>query len=515
MYNILDFNYNLINFSFKLKYIDFKLLYNNFRLIFDNFKLVYDNFKLLDMSFDLINIIYDLLNSEFLMMIVVLVLIIATIIAAINDFKYKIISNKLTFSLIIFGILINLIFSIILKNTIFIKDSIIFGLITFLSCYILWKFRLWGGGDVKLFTAIATVLPIHPTLNTNILNYFNFEILNLAFNKSIINFPLIVYYPFPFTVIFNSILLSFPFLFLFVIFNYTNNIGLKKPYLNQKSLVKLKSFVKLKNLVNLKNLVKLKNFANLKNLLNLKSSVKLKSLLNLKNFKLNLKDLFQKIKNSELNLKGLNKNSRLNFLNKLKTKNLLVSLIFSLLFSLIFSFISFSFDNLKDYPDILFTILTGALCGLFFSSIIGYLINKFRKIVKRGSIKIVNVKDLKEGMILEKTIIKEDNLRFNKDNKDNDYILNICCDLKELGRENNLDIENNGKRYVLQTKTVAGLYQKDLHMLNELANKNFLEKSLKIKITVPFAPSIAIGLITAIFIGDISNLFFILINNAL
>jgi preflagellin peptidase FlaK len=57
---------------------------------------------------------------------------------------------------------------------------------------------MWGGGDVKLFTAIATVIP--SGININFLNIF----------------PQLSIYPFSFSVVINSILVSFPFPVVFV-----------------------------------------------------------------------------------------------------------------------------------------------------------------------------------------------------------------------------------------------------------------------------------------------------------
>ncbi|WP_225370299.1 prepilin peptidase [Methanobrevibacter arboriphilus] len=80
-------------------------------------------------------------------------------------------------------------------------NSIVLSIITFVLCYILWKIRLWGGGDVKLITAISSVLPIQPFL-------INHQTL---FSIYKVDFPVIAIYPFPLTIIFNSILISFPF----------------------------------------------------------------------------------------------------------------------------------------------------------------------------------------------------------------------------------------------------------------------------------------------------------------
>jgi preflagellin peptidase FlaK len=69
----------------------------------------------------------------------------------------------------------------------------------------LWKLNMWGGGDVKLFTAIATVIP--SGLNIGFLNIF----------------PQLSIYPFAFSVVINSILISFPFLVIFLCYLIIKN----------------------------------------------------------------------------------------------------------------------------------------------------------------------------------------------------------------------------------------------------------------------------------------------------
>ena len=69
---------------------------------------------------------------------------------------------------------------------------------------------MWGGGDVKLFTAIATVIPFG--LNIDFLNIF----------------PQLSLYPFAFSVVMNSILVSFPFLAIFVCHLIAKNETFKK-----------------------------------------------------------------------------------------------------------------------------------------------------------------------------------------------------------------------------------------------------------------------------------------------
>lgn len=124
----------------------------------------------------------------------IVITFIYTLISSLTDLKYNIIPNKIVFSLWILGLLINLMFTLILNNLFFILSSIISTTITFLICYILWKIRLWAGGDVKLITGISSIIPI---------NYFYYN--ELFTNKYL-------FIPFSFNLIVNSILISFPFI---------------------------------------------------------------------------------------------------------------------------------------------------------------------------------------------------------------------------------------------------------------------------------------------------------------
>ena len=134
--------------------------------------------------------------------------------AAIFDVKTGIISNKLNFSLLIFGLISNLFLSVLSTNIKYILCSIISMFVTYIVTLLFWKLKIWGGGDVKLLTAIATVIPFG--INVNFLNIY----------------PQLSVYPFSFTVIINSILVAFPFLLIFTgylvlkntIFNSNNDM---------------------------------------------------------------------------------------------------------------------------------------------------------------------------------------------------------------------------------------------------------------------------------------------------
>ncbi|WP_458456831.1 A24 family peptidase [Methanobrevibacter sp.] len=138
------------------------------------------------------------MNFDIIFLIQIVVTIFFSIIASVYDIKRNIILNNLNYALLIFGLISNLILSLISNNIKFILASFISMLVTYCITYMLWKLNMWGGGDVKLFTAIATVIPLG----------INIDFLNI--------FPKLSVYPFSFSVIINSILVSFPFLVIFL-----------------------------------------------------------------------------------------------------------------------------------------------------------------------------------------------------------------------------------------------------------------------------------------------------------
>lgn len=136
-----------------------------------------------------------IISTVFLIQIIITILF--AILASIFDVKKGFVPDWLNNSLIFFGLTSNLILSLITTNLKFFLASFISMLVTYLISFMLWKLHMWGGGDVKLFTSIATVIPFG----------WNIEFFNV--------FPVLSIYPFAFSVIFNSILVSFPFLVVF------------------------------------------------------------------------------------------------------------------------------------------------------------------------------------------------------------------------------------------------------------------------------------------------------------
>lgn len=137
------------------------------------------------------------MDFSIIFLVQIIVISLFCCLAAIFDVKTGIISNKLNFSLLIFGLISNLFLSVLSTNIKYILCSIISMFVTYIVTLLFWKLKIWGGGDVKLLTAIATVIPFG--ININFLNIY----------------PQLSVYPFSFTVIINSILVAFPFLLIF------------------------------------------------------------------------------------------------------------------------------------------------------------------------------------------------------------------------------------------------------------------------------------------------------------
>ena len=147
------------------------------------------------------------MNFSLICVFQISITILFCIMAAIFDVKDGIIPNWLTRFLLIFGFVSNLILSLFSSNIKYILASIISVIITYFITYMMWQLNIWGGGDVKLFTGISSVIPF----GTNV------DFLDI--------FPQLSIYPFSFSVVLNSILVSFPFLIVFVTYLiFKNNI---------------------------------------------------------------------------------------------------------------------------------------------------------------------------------------------------------------------------------------------------------------------------------------------------
>lgn len=121
-------------------------------------------------------------------------------VAAYTDVKFQIIPNKLNFLTLISGVILVTIFHI-LKNDVYglllyyVSIIIVFGI-----SYVIWRLGIWAGGDVKLFTAISSVLITDFLM---IVPSFRIVFISFPYNVDSILVP-------TFLVIFNSLLSVIP-----------------------------------------------------------------------------------------------------------------------------------------------------------------------------------------------------------------------------------------------------------------------------------------------------------------
>lgn len=139
------------------------------------------------------------MNFSVIFLLQIIITVLFCILATIFDVKKGIVPDSLTKNLLVFGLISNVLLAIFSSNIKYILASIISVVITYTITYLMWQLNIWGGGDVKLFTGIASVIPFG----------INLEFLNI--------FPVLSIYPFSFSVVINSILVSFPFLVIFLV----------------------------------------------------------------------------------------------------------------------------------------------------------------------------------------------------------------------------------------------------------------------------------------------------------
>ncbi|MEW6009724.1 MAG: A24 family peptidase C-terminal domain-containing protein [Euryarchaeota archaeon] len=364
-----------------------------------------------------------------------IIAILACLYASYSDIKEGVISNKLTFPLIGLGLLLNGIFSILTGFYIFIIYGVIFTAFIFGLGYLFWRLGAWAGGDVKLFTALAALLPFQPF----IVNYTMFGF----------NLPLVATYPFPLTVIVNSILSTLPFLLLFVFY-----IGYReKPQVLQELISPLKDYK-----------------ATLLRTLIITSAATLSLLL----------------------------------LPFIPFQFILLSLIIILVLVLVIS-------KLPDYVKATVIILTMAyalydnweltLTGIIILFLVLTLIGIIKKLLtsvnKEALQDDLKIKDLKEGMISAYSLYeREGEYYFDEEG--------VLSKIKSSAKKGDLTGMSMPKGKLIIGTLAAGLTMENLQILKNLKDEGKIEDSFRVKRGVPFAPAILIGLLISLILGDLA-----------
>ncbi|MFN4133005.1 MAG: prepilin peptidase [Candidatus Hadarchaeales archaeon] len=125
-----------------------------------------------------------------------------TFMAIYTDLKSRIIPNRLTYSMIIAGIALNLINGLLRWDLLKAISGFLGAGISFAIGYGMWLTGGWAGGDVKLFTGYGALLPFYTP-------------------PSAIS-PV---YPFPITILFNSVLIMIPILLIYAVFRKAKGLG--------------------------------------------------------------------------------------------------------------------------------------------------------------------------------------------------------------------------------------------------------------------------------------------------
>jgi Flp pilus assembly protein protease CpaA len=123
----------------------------------------------------------------------IVIAVVAACIAVYTDMKKRIIPNRLNYPLIVFGILYYLVIGAARADIWTALSGVIGAAISFGIGYFLWFTGGWAGGDVKLFTAFGALLPFYKPPTTDIS------------------------YPFPITILFNSVIVMLPVLLVYSI----------------------------------------------------------------------------------------------------------------------------------------------------------------------------------------------------------------------------------------------------------------------------------------------------------
>ncbi|MEN4005845.1 MAG: A24 family peptidase C-terminal domain-containing protein [Methanobacteriaceae archaeon] len=355
--------------------------------------------------------------------------------ASYTDLKSGIIPNKLTFPLIGLGIVLNGFYAFMLGNIWLMVYTLIFTVLIFILGYIFWKLGAWAGGDVKLFTALAALLPFYPAI--------------VAYDVSGAFFPINAAYPFPLTLIINSILAMLPFLLIFVFY-----IALmEKPYLMDELTAPIKEYRK-----------------NIVLTLIITSAVTLTIIIT----------------------------------PYLPFQIIIVSLILIYLLTLVISKLP---NRIKAvavsvltvfalYSNIYLTISSVIVLFLTITSI--EIVRKLLTTVNKKALQDdYEIGDLKEGMIPAYNIYQRDGEVYVDDK-------GFFERMKESIKKGDIIGLQEPKGKLLVSNMAAGLSKDDIELLNKLYNENKIFDKVRIKKGVPFAPSIFIGLLISLFIGDLA-----------
>lgn len=361
--------------------------------------------------------------------------IVACLYASYTDMTLGIIPNKLTFPLIGIGIGLNGIYAFLIGNPWYFMVGLIITGVIFALGYLFWKLGAWAGGDVKLFTALAALIPFYPAL-------ISYSVFNVYF-------PLEASYPFTLTIIINSILSILPFLLIYVLFVSVKS----KPHLLGKLIAPVESWKR-----------------NIVLTLVITSAVTLTIFITQQiNYQMILLSLILIYLLSLLISKLPN-----------QVKAVLISLV--TVFALFYNF----------------KITITSMAFLFVSIMVIGIIKQLLTTVSREALQDdYSTKDLREGMILAHNLYqKNEEVYWDEES--------FFQRISEAFKKKDMKLIHPYKGKIIVSSLAAGLTEEDIELVKNLQKESKIKDQVRVKRGVPFAPSIFIGLIISLFIGDLA-----------
>jgi len=120
-------------------------------------------------------------------------------------------------------------------------------------------------------------------------------------------------------------------------------------------------------------------------------------------------------------------------------------------------------------------------------------IESLRYMVNSTLNRLIPIKDLKEGMIVN-------DYYFN-----NDHIIELIDDIG-----GNLKVYKSNRddfKYYFKSQSAGGITNREMWLLKIMNAQNMISDDISIKVSFPFTPAILFGLIIAVVYGDVMMLF--------
>ncbi|HSO25834.1 MAG TPA: A24 family peptidase C-terminal domain-containing protein, partial [Methanobacteriaceae archaeon] len=133
-------------------------------------------------------------------------------------------------------------------------------------------------------------------------------------------------------------------------------------------------------------------------------------------------------------------------------------------------------------------------------TIIGIIRNLLTSVNRDALQDDVKIENLKEGMIMAYGLYeKDDEVYFDTEG--------MISKFKKAAKNGDVSSITAPKGKLLVGTLAAGLTHKDIGLFKELLSEKKLKDTIRVKRGVPFAPSIFIGLLISLFIGDLAYIF--------